>query len=300
LKRQLARVASTDTSVLITGESGTGKEVVARALHESGPRSKGPFVAVNCAAVPAQLLESELFGVERGAFTGATQSRPGLLLQASGGTLFLDEVGAMPLEFQPAFLRVLQERVVRPVGGTHEEPFDVRVVAATNHDLEAAVQRGEFRAALLFRLNVVSLNVRPLRERPRDVLLLARHFLDVHSKTSGARPLALSDAASAALSEYSWPGNVRELSNCIQVVAALARGPHVELSELPGEVRVGREPQSATVDPATSLGELKQEQIERVLRAVGGNKAEAARVLGIDRVTLYRRIKRSSAERRSP
>jgi two-component system response regulator AtoC len=298
LRAHLARICKADASVLITGESGTGKELIARALHKNSRRSKGPFVPISCAAFPAQLLESELFGHEKGAFTGAVESRPGLFLQANGGTLFLDEVGAMPFELQPALLRALQERVVRAVGSVREEPFDVRVIAATNQDLDQSLRDGTFRDALFFRLNVLEVRGPPLRERGEDVILLARHFLTKHAERHGGPPLILSDQTMSLLRAHTWPGNVRELQNCVEAAATLAQGGRVDPSDLPP---LTREPLPSQGIPErgadASLENLQREQIETVLHAVGGNKAEAARVLGIDRVTLYRRIKRFSSAR---
>jgi DNA-binding NtrC family response regulator len=282
-------VAGSDASVLITGESGTGKELIARALHENGPRRHGPFVAVSCAAVPAQILESELFGHVKGAFTGASDARSGLFLDANGGTLLLDEIGAMPIELQPALLRALQERAVRPVGGTHEEPFDARVLAATNRGLRRAVDEGAFRADLLFRLEVLHVRIPPLRERGEDIRELCDHFLRAARARHGRPRLALSDEALHAIMRYSWPGNVRELENCIEAAAALAHDDLIVCNDLPGAVqelvRPGRYERP-------SLDHLRRQHIEKVLLAVGGNVAKAARVLGIDRGTLYRRVKR--------
>jgi two-component system response regulator AtoC len=297
LIERLARIARTDASVLVTGESGTGKELIARALHENSRRAGGPFVAISCAAIPAQLLESELFGHEKGAFTGATGAHRGLFLRANGGTLFLDEIGAMPVDLQPALLRALQERVVRAVGGVREEPFDVRVIAATNQDLEKGVVEGTFRAALLFRLNVLQVEAPPVRDRGEDVIALALHFLARHAERQGGPPHILSDQTKQLLRTHSWPGNVRELENCMEAAATLARDGIIEPEDLPHEIRERADLTEFSPAPDASLGKLQREQIETVLRAVGGNKAEAARVLGIDRVTLYRRIKRFAGPR---
>lgn len=297
LLQRLATISSADSSVLITGESGTGKELIARALHQNSRRRDGPFVPLSCAAVPAQLLESELFGHEKGAFTGATDAERGLFLRANGGTLFLDEIGAMPLDLQPVLLRVLQERVVRAVGGVREERFDVRVIAATNQDLRDAVREGTFLAALLFRLDVLQVEGPPLRERDEDVIVLATHFLARHAERHGVPPLLLSEEAITLLRAHAWPGNVRELENCMEAAAALAEGGRVEPVDLPPEIREGSCPRDHGLAGETSLERLQREQIESVLRSVGGNKAEAARVLRIDRVTLYRRLKRFPTDR---
>jgi two-component system response regulator HydG len=289
LLEYVAFASASHASVLITGESGTGKELVARALHENGLRGDGPFVAVSCAAVPAQILESELFGHVKGAFTGAADARRGIFLDANGGTLLLDEIGAMPIELQPALLRALQERAVRPVGGTREEPFDARVIAATNSSLRNAVAEGTFREDLLFRLEVLHVHIPPLRERSEDIRELCDHFLGlVRLRISRAR-LTVSEQALAVLMQYSWPGNVRELENCIEAAAALAHEDVIDVQDLP---RTIVEASRATNGRGPSLDHLRKQHIERVLRAVGGNVAKAARVLGMDRGTLYRRVKR--------
>jgi two-component system response regulator HydG len=285
----VAFVSDSDASVLITGESGTGKELVARALHENGPRRDGPFVAVSCAAVPAQILESELFGHVKGAFTDAAEARRGLFQDANGGTLLLDEIGAMPIKLQPALLRALQERAVRPVGGTHEEPFDARVLAATNSGLRKAVDEGTFRGDLLFRLEVLHVHIPPLRDRGEDIRDLCEHFLRGVRVRLGRPRLSLSDDAALAIQRYSWPGNVRELENCIEAAAAMAHGDVISFDELPETVK---EPLHSGAGHRPSLDHLRRQHIEKVLRAVGGNVAKAARVLGMDRGTLYRRVKR--------
>jgi two-component system response regulator AtoC len=295
LREQISRAALVDANVLITGESGTGKELVARAVHLGGARATGPFVAVSCAAVPNEILEAELFGHARGAFTGAAQSRSGLFQEASGGTLFLDEIGDMPLELQPKLLRALQERSVRPLGGAREVAADVRIVAATNRDLQAAVRAGTFREDLLFRLNVLHLDLPPLRLRERDVIELARHFL-LRASVAG-KHFQLSRDAEAPLLAYRWPGNVRELENSMNAAMALASEGHIGFDELPTRVRAQRGTQSAPSDPPPSLEDVERRHIELVLRAVGWNKARAARKLGIDRATLYRKLARFGLER---
>jgi two-component system, NtrC family, response regulator AtoC len=285
---RISRVAPTDATVLVTGESGTGKELVARAVHARSPRREGPFVALSCAAMPADLLEAELFGHRRGAFTGAAESRDGLLQGAHGGTLFLDEIGDMPLDLQPKLLRVLEDPRVRPLGSTHEIVLNVRVVAATNRDLEQAVADGTFREDLLYRLNVHHIHIPPLRERAGDVGELARHFL-----RRGGRNHQLTPEAERLLSAHGWPGNVRELENCLSSASALAASHYISVRELPARLQIpslGAE--QAVTEESASLEEVERRYIEVVLRATGWNKALAARKLGIDRATLYRKLLR--------
>ncbi|MDP9150323.1 MAG: sigma-54 dependent transcriptional regulator [Myxococcota bacterium] len=291
------RVAKTDVTVLVTGESGSGKELVAKAIHSRGPRAGGPFIAINCAAMPEPLLESELFGHTRGAFTDAHQARKGLFLKASGGTLFLDEIGEMPAGMQAKLLRALQERRVRPVGGDTETPFDARIVAATHRDLEAEVAAKRFREDLFYRINVVRIDLPPLRARGRDILLLAQHILQ-RSQPGGRRIVGFTPAVLDALLSYPWPGNVRELQNCIQRGVALAEFDHLGLDDLPDTVRYFKGPPAAG-EAACELipaEELERRYIAQVLAAVGGNKAAAARILGFDRRTLSRKAD-ASAER---
>ena len=295
LREQVGRAALVDANVLITGESGTGKELVARAIHLGGPRASGPFVAMSCAAVPHEILEAELFGHARGAFTGAAQARPGLFQQAAGGTLFLDEIGDMPVELQPKLLRALQERSVRPVGTAREVTADVRIVSATNRDLGAAVRAGSFREDLLFRLKVLHLELPPLRVRERDVIELAQHFLAQASRTGKSYQLARE--AEIPLLAYRWPGNVRELENCMSAAVALAPEGQIGFDELPTRVRSQRATSSTPSEPPASLEDVERRHIELVLRAVGWNKARAARKLGIDRATLYRKLARFNLER---
>jgi two-component system response regulator HydG len=288
------RIADSDASVLITGESGTGKEVVARALHRGGRRKDGPFVAINCAALPETLLESELFGHERGAFTDARAARSGLFVQANGGTLFLDEIGELPLPLQPKLLRALQERVVRPLGGEREIPFDVRLVAATNRDLDTAVHDGRFREDLYFRVNVIHVPLPPLRARGGDILLLAQTFVGAYGARSGKQVTGLSPQAAERLLAYAWPGNVRELENCIERAIALAQHDQILPDDLPEKIRDYRRSHVlvASDDPAelVPLEEVERRYILRVLEAVGGNKSQAAQVLGLGRKTLYRKL----------
>lgn len=294
LRSAVERVAPTDATVLIGGESGTGKEVVARALHAGSRRANAPFVAVNCAALPESLLESELFGHTKGAFTGATSVTKGLFMRAAGGTLLMDEVADMPVGLQPKLLRVLQDRRVRPVGGEREVPVDVRIMAATNRDLRALVAEGLFRQDLFHRLNVIEIELPPLRARGTDLVLMARHCLDRLAERGRAEPLRLTPAAARALLAYDWPGNVRELENCMERAVALAKGPRIEADDLPAHVREVRERRSviSAKDPTelVPLEEVERRYVLRVLSAVGGNKSLAAQILGVDRKTLYRRL----------
>ncbi len=292
----IERVAASESTVLVTGESGTGKELVARALHGRSPRRRGPFVALNCAAMPEALLESELFGHARGAFTDAKSARLGLLAQADGGTLFLDEIGEMPIGVQPKLLRAVQERRFRPVGSDAETAFDARILAATNRDLEAAVEEKRFREDLYYRINVIRLDLPPLRSRGTDVLLLAQHFVVAHAARAGKDVTGIAPATAEKLLAYSWPGNVRELSNCVERAVALTRYAELTVDDLPPKVRDHRAANVvvATDDPAelVALEEVERRYILRVLEALGGNKTRAAQVLGLDRKTLYRKLDR--------
>jgi len=291
---QLARVADTETSILITGESGTGKELVARSLHARSRRRDRPFVAVNCAALPDTLLESELFGHSKGAFTDARSDRKGLFAQAEGGTLLLDEIGEMPLAMQPKLLRALEEGKVRPVGSDRELSFDVRLVTATNRDLETAVEEGRFREDLFFRINVIQLDMPPLRSRGTDTLLLAQHYLELFAARAGKAVEGLSGAVAEKLLNYSWPGNVRELRNVVERAVALTRFNKLAVEDLPEKVREYRSSQVfiGGDDPSelVPLEEVERRYIDHVLRAVDGNKTVAARILGLDRKTLYRKL----------
>jgi two-component system response regulator HydG len=295
----VARVATTDSTVLVTGESGTGKELIARALHARSRRASGPFVATNCAALPETLLESELFGHARGAFTDAKAARAGLFLQASGGTLFLDEIAETTPALQAKLLRVLQERTVRPVGADHEVPFDVRIVAATNRHLETAVEEGRFRQDLFYRIHVVHIELPPLRARGNDVLALAQHALERHARATGKPVKGLSAAAAQRLLDYDWPGNVRELQNAIEQAVALTRHEELTVDDLPEKVRAHRPHRPLELgdvgeDPThmPPMEEVERHYVLRVLEAVQGNKAMAARILGFDRKTLYRKLVR--------
>ena len=294
VRARLDRIARSEATVLIAGESGTGKEVVARALHRHSTR-RGPFVPINCAAIPPQLIESELFGHSKGAFTDASGARAGLLQQARGGVVFLDEITALPLALQPKLLRALQERRVRPLGQSAEVALDVRLIAATSHDLSQEVAAGRFREDLYYRVKVLEVVLPPLRERGYDVLLLAQHFIDKHAARSDSRILGLTPGAAGALLSYDWPGNVRELENCIEAAVALARYDHVTEAELPAHIRpalgAAASP-AARRDVLSPLDVVESEHIAHVLRAVGGNKARAARILDLDRKTLYRKLKR--------
>ncbi len=290
------RVAPGEAAVLIHGESGTGKELVASAVHAGSARRDGPFIAINCAAVPANLLESELFGHARGAFTDAKGDRKGLFVQADGGTLFLDEIGELPLEMQPKLLRALQERKVRPLGSTAEIPFNARLITATNRDLETAVHEKRFREDLFYRINVVQIQVPPLRDRHGDVLVLAQHFIE-RACAHGARKVkGLSPPAAEKLLAYEWPGNVRELENCIESAVALARFDEISVDDLPARVRQFHSQRVVVAaDNAAdlvTLEELGQRYLGRVLTLLNGNKTRAAQILGVDRRTLYRMLER--------
>jgi two-component system response regulator HydG len=290
----LDRIADSDASVLITGESGTGKEVVARVLHRQGRRHAGPFVAINCAAMPEPLLESELFGHVRGAFTDARTARTGLFVQASGGTLLLDELGDLPMALQPKLLRALQERAVRPVGGDVEVPFDVRLIATTNRDLESAVEEERFREDLYFRINVIHIPLPPLRARGHDILLLAQHFLVHTAARANKQVTGISSGAAERIMAYDWPGNVRELQNCIERAVALTRFEHITVDDLPEKIRAYRRSHVlvASDDPSelVPLEEVERRYILRVMEACRGNKPLAAQVLGLGRKTLYRKL----------
>ena len=292
----LERVRDSDATVLITGESGTGKELVARALHRRSRRADGPFVALNCAAVPETLLESELFGHARGAFTDARSARTGLFMQATGGTLFLDEIGDIPLGLQPKLLRALQERLVRPLGGDSEVAFDARIIAATNRDLESAVADRLFREDLYYRINVIHVELPPLRARGADVLVIAQSFLERCTGSTGKRVRGISPAAAERLVAYSWPGNVRELQNCVERAVALAQYDDVVVEDLPEKIRNYHRSHVVVAgdDPSelVSMEELERRYIQRVLEVVSGNKSLAARILGFDRTTLYRKLER--------
>ncbi|HEV3038760.1 MAG TPA: sigma-54 dependent transcriptional regulator [Candidatus Angelobacter sp.] len=296
--RMVARLKDTRTPVLITGESGTGKELVARAIHYRGSFAKRPFVAVDCGSLVPTLIESELFGYEKGAFTGANKSKEGLFQSAHGGTIFLDEIGELPPEMQAKLLRVLQEKEIRPVGSNHRNKVDVRVIAATNRDLETAYKQGSFRKDLYFRLNVVTLHLPALRERKSDIPTLVHYFLD---RFVPGKMINIAPAAMKCMIQYDWPGNVRELENAIERAVALGSQETLELHDLPPAVMEGQEAQFALealpypVRPAvanTDLEQLERVTIQRVFEQVKGDKALAGKMLGISRATLYRKLKR--------
>ena len=294
LFKLVSRVAGTKSSVLIIGESGTGKELIARTIHEASPRRDRRFVAVNCTSFSETLLESELFGHVKGAFTGAIERRQGLFLEANRGTVFLDEVGDMSLSMQSKLLRVLQEQEVKPVGGGETVPVDVRVVAATHRDLEGLVREGKFREDLYYRLHVVALRVPPLRERREDIPVLAEHFLREYAAQSDRPIQGFSTKAMEALRAYAWPGNVRELENAIERAVALAPGATVEMGDLPERVllRESTAAEAGTHRDRVSLDEVTRRYVMEVLAETGGNKTEAARILGVPRRTLYRMLER--------
>jgi len=298
----IAQVGPTDATVLVTGQSGTGKEMVARSLHNASRRAGKPFVAVDCAAIPEQLIEAELFGHAKGAFTDAKTSRTGLLAQADGGTLFLDELAELPASVQPKLLRVLQERRLRPVGGDAEVTFDVRLVCATNRDLEAMVQQREFREDLYYRVNVVQLPLPPLRVRAGDVLLLAQHFITHFARMFERAVRGLTPEAADRLLRHAWPGNVRELRNAMERAVAMCAGADVAVEDLPERIRdyrIGPLPPALDRELGLSLEELERRHILRVLDAKEGNKVAASQSLGIDRKTLYRKLVRYGVERES-
>ncbi|HUH01394.1 MAG TPA: sigma-54 dependent transcriptional regulator [Kofleriaceae bacterium] len=292
----VSKVGAADTTVLIAGESGSGKELVARAIHERSSRRHAPFVAINCAAVPPHLLESELFGHVAGAFTDAGSARAGLFAHAEGGTLLLDEIGEMPLEMQAKLLRVLQEHALRPVGGDREISFDVRVLAATNRDLEAEVERGQFRQDLYYRINVLRIEVPALRDRGNDILLLAEHFVAEHAIQQNKPIRGVSAECARKLIAYDWPGNVRELANVIERAVTLGKHSDLQAEDLPDRVlqAVGSRLQWDADEPdiMPCLDDIRQSYIHQVLHEVDGNRTRAAKILDLDRRTLYRRLKR--------
>jgi two-component system response regulator HydG len=291
----LGRVSSTSATVLILGESGTGKELVALAIHRNSPRKDGPFVPVNCAALAEGLIESELFGHVKGAFTGAQSANEGRILYASGGTLFLDEVGDMPLDTQAKLLRVLESREVVPVGGNKEVHVDIRLVAATNRDLREMVAEGSFREDLFFRLQVVSLHLPPLRERTGDIPILIDHLIGEMNGEHSREVAGITPEARMLLVRYPWPGNVRELRNCIENMVVLARGPLLEVHDVPSNIAEerGERPTSASgyVLAGRSLAEVERDLIAENLALLGGNREKTAKLLGIGERTLYRKIK---------
>ena len=293
--RMISRLKDTRTPVLISGESGTGKELVARAIHFRGALAQTNFVAVDCGALVPTLMESELFGYEKGAFTGATKSKAGLFQAANGGTIFLDEIGELPLEMQAKLLRVLQEKEVRPVGSNDKINVDVRVIAATNRDLESAYRAGTFRKDLYFRLNVVTVHLPPLRERRSDIPMLVHHFLNRYAPGTH---LPITPAAMKCLLQYDWPGNVRELENCIARAVTLGDQHVIDVQDLPPAIRTEQAAsseitaQDASSLSTTALAEMEKMTILRVFDQAHGDKALAGKMLGISRATLYRKLKR--------
>jgi len=290
------KVAPANASVVLTGESGTGKEVVARAVHSLSPRKDKPFVALNCGAIPPTLIESELFGYERGAFTGADQRRLGNFELAHGGTLFLDEIGELPLEMQGKFLRVLEERRFRRLGGKSEVEVDVRVICATNRDLKEEIKKGRFREDLYFRLHVFTIHLPTLKERREDVPLLVQHFIEKFNGETGKHVQGLSPGAMDVLQNYAWPGNIRELRNTVERAMILTDGDTISEEHLPPDMRPTR-PEAATlrVPLGIQLREVEKEYILASLQRNGGNKARTAEVLGISEKTLYNKLNRYAA-----
>lgn len=293
--RLIEKVSQHNYPVLILGESGTGKELVARSIHFSGARQSKPFVPVDCSALVPTLIESELFGYVKGAFTGAMHSKTGLMEAAGNGTLFLDEIGDMPVDLQAKLLRALQEREIKPVGSTERVSISTRVIAATNRDLETAVRQGQFRQDLYFRLNVVQIKLPPLRERKSDLPLLVNAFLEKFSEPNG-RVRTISDDAMARLIAYDWPGNVRELENAIERAVALGSGPILHVGDLPSNLHYGARDRLPQADEVLPLEELERRAIMRALRESSGDKLAAARLLGIGKTTLYRKLKQYDAE----
>jgi two-component system response regulator AtoC len=299
--RMISRLKDTRTPVLISGESGTGKELAARAIHFRGSMAQTPFVAVDCGSLVPTLMESELFGYEKGAFTGATKTKAGLFQAANGGTIFLDEIGELPLEMQAKLLRVLQEKEVRPVGSNSNVSVDVRVIAATNRDLEAAYRAGTFRKDLYFRLNVVTVHLPPLRERRSDIPVLVHHFLDRYAKGSQIQVTA---GAMKSFLHYDWPGNIRELENCIARAVTLGDGKTIDVVDLPPAIRSEQSDSTISASPdagslsTTALAEMERMTILRVFEQANGDKALAGKMLGISRATLYRKLKRYNIQPR--
>jgi DNA-binding NtrC family response regulator len=295
--RLIEKVSQHNYPVLILGESGTGKELVARSIHFSGPRKNKPFVPVDCSALVPTLIESELFGYVKGAFTGAMHAKTGLMESAGSGTLFLDEIGDMPVDLQAKLLRALQEKEVKPVGSTDRIPIAVRVIAATNRDLETAVRQGQFRQDLFFRLNVVQIKMPPLRERKSDIPLLVNAFLEKFSEAGRTR--GISEEAMARLIAYDWPGNIRELENAIERAVALGSGPILHVGDLPSGLHYAAGDRMPQADELMPLEELERRAILRALREAGGDKLAAARLLGIGKTTLYRKLKQYETESHS-
>jgi two-component system response regulator HydG len=294
LYRIIAKAAYSSHPVLILGESGTGKELVARSIHFSGPFRDKPFIPVDCGSLVPTLIESELFGYVKGALTGAAQAKDGLLSIAEGGTIFLDEVGELPVDLQAKLLRAIQEKEIRPVGSTKHVPINVRILAATNRDLEQGVSQGNFRRDLYFRLNVLSLRIPPLRERRQDIPMLGSHFLDRLSRSAG-QERTLSDEAMKAMLAYDWPGNVRELENCLERACALTTGPMIHLADLSPAVSNLNAAHTLADGSMGSkiipMAELEKQTILNAIAQLNGDKLMAARLLGIGKTTLYRKLK---------
>ncbi len=301
LYRIISKASHSTHPVLILGESGTGKELVARSIHFSGPFHDKPFIPVDCGSLVPTLVESELFGYVKGAFTGAVRSKDGLLAMAEGGTIFLDEIGELPVDLQAKLLRALQEKEIRPVGGTKAIPINVRILAATNRDLEQCVAQGSFRRDLYFRLNVLTLRIPPLRERKQDVPLLTGHFLERLARATGVQR-NISDEALKLLLSYEWPGNIRELENCLERACALTSGPTVHVSDLPTSIQTWKAQTQTTIAANEDLGErvmtlaeIEKNAILQTIDQLNGDKLEAAKLLGIGKTTLYRKLKEYGA-----
>ena len=292
--RLIEKVSQHNYPVLILGESGTGKELVARSIHFSGTRKNEPFVPVDCSSLVPTLIESELFGYVKGAFTGAMQSKMGLMQSAGSGTLFLDEIGDLPVDLQAKLLRALQEREVKPVGSTDRISIATRIIAATNRDLDTAVRQGQFRQDLFFRLNVVQIKLPPLRERKSDIPILLNSFLEKFSDASGSVQ-TISEDAMARLIAYDWPGNVRELENAVERAVALGSGSILHTGDLPSNLQYNTGDRMPQNDEVLPLDELERRAILRALREAGGDKLAAARLLGIGKTTLYRKLKQYEA-----
>jgi len=298
----VARVAPTDSTVLITGECGTGKELIARAIHYNSPRAEGRLVTVNCGAIPEDLIESELFGHVRGAFTSAFNTREGKFSRANGGTIFLDEIGDMSPKLQVKLLRVLQERTIEPVGSAKSETVNVRVIAATNHDLEQAMSEKRFREDLFYRLNIFPIEIPPLRERREDIPLLALHFLEALSRSRGTKIESISDAALEVLRRHDWPGNVRELENMMERITVRRGSGKIDVDDLPESLRRARpapldgDAVASGGDFRTKVARFQTELIRDALARTGGNKKEAAALLGLHRTTLIEMMKKLGIE----
>jgi len=295
----IERIAPSSISVLISGESGTGKELVARAIHRLSPRSNGPYVPINCSAIPDTLIESELFGHERGAFTGADRRRAGCFEQASRGTLLLDEITEMKIDLQAKLLRVIEEQKFRRLGGTTEVALDVRVIAASNRNLERAVREGRLRLDLYYRLKVLTIELPPLRERAEDIPLLVNHFIEEFSH-SNPKIRGVDDNCLKALESHQWPGNIRELRHLIQGAVVISHGPLLSVMDLPSELRLRRDEDLIfAVRPGTSIGDVERKLIYRTMKFTGGNKTRAAKLLGISVRALYYRLQRYRNDRQS-